>query len=228
MADATQTPKLLDVELVSPGWINKYVLKYQMADGSVVEYESVSRKGPERYWAQLETNARGEGGRPEHADAVCIVPVLPDDSLLLIREFRYPVNGWVIAFPAGLIEPGETLRDCVDRELFEETGFRVRRDFDGDPLIRLPQSGFSSVGMGEENVSVVIAYVEPAGEPRLQATELIETFTLERNDVGPFLDGNTDLIGTRCQLLLEAVRRTNVLKKRLALQQNPITKEDYA
>lgn len=228
MTNMTNTPTLLDVELVSPGWINKYLLKYQLADGSVIEYESVSRKGLEQYKAQLETNARGEGGRPEHADAVCIVPVLPDDSLLLIREFRYPVNGWVIAFPAGLIEPGETLRECVDRELMEEAGCRVRTDFDGDPLIRLPQSGFSSVGMGEENVSVAIAYVEPAGEPRLQGPELIETFTLQRNDVGPFLDKNTDLIGTRAQLLLEAVRRTNVLKKRLALQQNPITKSDFA
>lgn len=223
-----ETPKLLNVELVSPGWINKYLMTYKLPDGRVVEYESVSRKGPDAYRAQLELNAAGQGGRPENADAVCIVPVLPDDSLLLIREFRYPVNGWVIAFPAGLIEPGESIRDCVDRELLEETGCQVRRDFDGDPLIRLPQSGFSSVGMGEENVCVVIAYVEPVGEPRLQPTELIETFALQRNDVGRFLDENTDLIGTRCQLLLEAVRRTNVLRKRLALMENPITKEDFA
>ncbi len=222
------TPELLDVKLVSPGWINKYLLTYRLPDGSTVEYESMSRKGLAEYRSRLEGNAAGCGGRPENADAVCIVPVLPDDSLLLIREFRYPVNAWVVAFPAGLMEPGETLRECVDRELVEETGYRVRKDFDGDPLIRLPQSGFSSVGMSDENVSVVIAYVEHAGEATPQGAELIETFALQRNDVGRFLDENTDLIGTRAQLLLEAVRRTNVLKKRLALQDNPITSADFA
>lgn len=222
------TPELLDVKLVSPGWINKYLLTYRFPDGSTVEYESMSRKGLAEYRSRLEGNAAGCGGRPENADAVCIVPVLPDDSLLLIREFRYPVNAWVVAFPAGLMEPGETLRECVDRELVEETGYRVRKDFDGDPLIRLPQSGFSSVGMSDENVSVVIAYVERAGKATPQGAELIETFALQRNDVGRFLDENTDLIGTRAQLLLEAVRRTNVLKKRLALQDNPITSADFA
>lgn len=221
-------PKLLSVELVSPGWINKYLLKYELPDGRLIEYESVSRKGLEQYKRQLEANREGDGSSPQNADAVCIVPILPDDSLLLIREFRYPVNGWVIAFPAGLMEPGESFLDCIDRELMEETGYRVRRDFDGNPVTMLPQSGYSSVGMGEENVCVAIAYVEKAGEPNLQGSELIETFELPRNDVAHFLDTNTDLIGTRCQLLLEAVRRTNVLRKRLALAQHPITSEDFA
>lgn len=221
-------PKLLSIELVSPGWINKYILKYELPDGQVIEYESVSRKDLDHYKHQLEVNHKGDGGKPENADAVCIVPILPDDSLLMIREFRYAVNGWVIAFPAGLIEPGESFRGCVDRELMEETGYRVRKDFDGNPVTMLPQSGYSSVGMGEENVCVAIAHVEKAGEPNLQGGELIETFALQRNDVARFLDTNTELIGTRCQLLLEAVRRTNVLRKRLALVQNPITSEDFA
>lgn len=221
-------PKLQDVRLVSGGWINKYVLTYEMPDGSLYEYEAISRKGLDEYRAALEQNAQGDLRDPLAADAVCIVPVLPDDSLLLIREFRYAVNGWVIAFPAGLVEPGESLRACIDRELREETGYQVRTDFEGDPIIPLPQSGYSSVGMGEENVRVVIAYVEPSGDARPEPSEFIEVFELARADAGEFLDNNKDLIGTRCQLLLEAVRRTNVLRKRLALAQNPLTSEDFA
>ncbi len=236
-SDGGAVPQLQDVRLVSDGWIKKYVLTYLMPSGETYEYEAVSRKGIDEYRAALELNALacGDGGdaldggaSPETADAVCIVPVLPDDSLLLIREFRYAVNGWVIAFPAGLIEPGETLRECIDRELMEETGYRVRRDFEGDPVMPLPQSGYSSVGMGDENVRVVIAYVEPCGEACPEQSELIETFKLAREDAGAFLESNRDLIGTRCQLLLEAVRRTNVLRKRIALAQNPITREDFA
>ena len=218
-------PQFRDIQMVSDGWIKKYLLTYEMPDGSEYRYESVSRKGIDAYRAQLLGNAAGEAPEP---DAVCIVPVLPDDSLLLIREFRYPVNAQVIAFPAGLIEPSETLAACVDRELREETGYRLRRNFDRDPLMPLPQSGYSSVGMAEENVREVIAYVEPDGDAQPGETEFIERFTLTRDEVGPFLDTNRELIGTRCQLLLEAVRRTNVLRKRLALMQNPLRSEDFA
>lgn len=218
-------PVLKHVELVADGWLKKYLLTYELPDGTTIEYESVSRKDLAHYTETLAANAAGEEQPP---DAVCIVPILPDDSLLLIREFRYPVNAWCIAFPAGLLEKGETLRECIDRELKEETGYRVRKDFDGNPVIPLPQSGHTSIGMSEENVLVVITYVEPDGEAEPTPTEFIETFTLERNDVGSFLDTNKELIGTRAQLLLESVRRTNVLKKRFALLQNPLTSEDFA
>lgn len=223
--EAISTPKLMDVKLVSDGWLKKYILTYQLESGETFEYEAVSRKGLKEYTAALMANAAGE---ELQADAVCIVPVLPDDSILLIREFRYPVNAWVIAFPAGLIEPGETLHECIDRELREETGYRVRTDLEGDAVIPFPQSGHSSVGMTEENVRVVIAYVEPNGEAQLADHELIQVFSLAREDAGRFLDTNKDLIGTRCQLLLESVRRTNVLRKRLELAQNPLTSRDFA
>ncbi len=218
-------PVLEDIQLLSDGWIKKYLLTYRQPDGSLYEYEAVSRKDPEAYEAALRANAEG---KQRSADAVCIVPVLPDDSLLLIREFRYPVNAWVVAFPAGLIEQGESLRDCVDRELKEETGFRIRTDLEGDPVIPLAQSGYSSVGMAEENVQVVIAYVEPNGEPQLDDRELIQIFSLQREDAGRFLETNQDLIGTRCQLLLESVKRTQVLRKRLELAQNPLSSKDFA
>ena len=196
-----RVPKLVDVRLVSDGWIKKYVLSYEMPDGSPYEYESVSRKGLDAYRAELERNARGEAPT---SDAVCIVPVLPDGSLLMIREFRYPLNAWCIAFPAGLVEPGEDLAAAVDRELREETGFRVRRDV-ADPVRPLRQSGYSSTGLGEENVRVVFADVERAGDAQPEANELIEAFVLPAGEVRAFLDANATPIGTRAQLVLEVI-----------------------
>lgn len=222
----TQThPTLVGIEQVSEGWINKYVLTYQKDDGETFTYESVSRKDLEGYTAQLENNA---AGLPPKPDAVCIYPILPNDSILLMREFRYPLNSWCIALPAGLIDEGETLEDTINRELMEETGYRLRTDLEGPAYQMLPQSGFSSTGMGEENVQVAIAYVEKAGNPQLGENELIETFELARDEIGKFLDTNTTPIGTRCQLLLEASRRLQVLRRRLALAQNPLTKQDFA
>lgn len=193
------TPTLESIETVSTGWINKYHLHYTLPDGRPYTYEGVSRKGPERYEAALE--ALGSTGAPD-PDAVCIVPLLPDGSVLLEREFRYPLNSWCVSLPAGLIDAGESLEEAVARELSEETGYRLRADI--APAVRpLPQPGFSSTGLTEENVQVVFAQVEAAGEARPDSAELIEPFTVARADLRAFLDANQLPIGTRCQLILE-------------------------
>lgn len=199
VAPLPPTPALESVETVSTGWINKYHLHYTLPDGRPYTYEGASRKGPERYEAALE--ALGSTGAPD-PDAVCIVPLLPDSSVLLEREFRYPLNSWCVSLPAGLIDAGESLEEAVARELSEETGYRLRDDI--APAVRpLPQPGFSSTGLTEENVQVVFAQVEPAGEARPDSAELIEPFTVARADLRAFLDANQLPIGTRCQLILE-------------------------
>lgn len=193
------TPTLESIETVSTGWINKYHLHYTLPDGRPYTYEGVSRKGPERYGAALE--ALGSTGAPD-PDAVCIVPLLPDGSVLLEREFRYPLNSWCVSLPAGLIDAGESLEEAVARELSEETGYRLRDDI--APAVRpLPQPGFSSTGLTEENVQVVFAQVKAAGKARPDSAELIEPFTVARADLRAFLDANQLPIGTRCQLILE-------------------------
>lgn len=193
------TPTLESIETVSTGWINKYHLHYTLPDGRPYTYEGVSRKGPERYEAALE--ALGSTGAPD-PDAVCIVPLLPDGSVLLEREFRYPLNSWCVSLPAGLIDAGESLEEAVARELSEETGYRLRDDI--APAVRpLPQPGFSSTGLTEENVQVVFAQVVAAGKARPDSAELIEPFTVARANLRAFLDANQLPIGTRCQLILE-------------------------
>ncbi|MEC4176930.1 isochorismatase family protein [Adlercreutzia sp. R7] len=195
------TPALASIETVSTGWINKYLLHYTLPDGRPYTYEGVSRKGPERYEAALTALGAGEAPVP---DAVCIVPVLPDGSVLLEREFRYPLNSWCISLPAGLIDAGESMEEAVARELAEETGYQLRSDVTS-PVRPLPQPGFSSTGLAEENVHVVFAQVEPAGAAAPESAELIEPFVLPRAEIRAFLDANKTPIGTRCQLILEAM-----------------------
>lgn len=198
------SPQLEDIRQVSSGWINKYVLAYELPDGTRYEYESASRKKLDDYRRSLEARAAGAAST---ADAVCIVPQTKDGTLLLIREFRYPLNSWCIAFPAGLVEEGERLQDCVDRELREETGYALRADLGDDALDPLPQAGFSSTGLTDESVHVVFAQVERASDAQPEPSEFIEPFELAIEDVPRFLDENTTPIGTRAQLVLEAFAR---------------------
>ena len=197
-------PRLKDIRLVADGWIKKYVLTYTMPDGSPYEYESASRKNPKAYRQALEANAAGQ---PTTADAVSIVPQTPDGKLLLIREFRYPLNSWCIAFPAGLMEPGESLAECVDRELREETGYALRTDLRAKAIDPLPQAGFSSTGLPDATVPVVIAQAEQVAAAPPEPAESLEPFLLDIADVPLFRAENTVPLGTRVQLVLEAFAR---------------------
>lgn len=53
-----------------------------------------------------------------------IVAVTNNDQILLARSYRFPPGRYSVI--AGFVEPGETLEDCVKRELHEEVGIEVR------------------------------------------------------------------------------------------------------
>ncbi len=63
----------------------------------------------------------------EAPDGVIIYSVCGEkkDRLVLIRQFRYPIGGYIYEFPAGLVEPGETPEGAAVREMYEETGLRL-------------------------------------------------------------------------------------------------------
>jgi ADP-ribose pyrophosphatase len=62
----------------------------------------------------------------EHADCVAIIAVDNDHKLLLVNQFRKPVEKELLEIPAGGIEPDEDPADCVRREMREETGYLPR------------------------------------------------------------------------------------------------------
>jgi NAD+ diphosphatase len=56
-------------------------------------------------------------------DTACIVLVYHDDTIILARAERFPPRMQSVL--AGFLEPGESLEDCVAREIFEEVGVNV-------------------------------------------------------------------------------------------------------
>ena len=59
----------------------------------------------------------------EHEDCVAVVALDDKDNILLVKQYRKPVEKELLEIPAGGIDPGETPEDCVRREMREETGF---------------------------------------------------------------------------------------------------------
>lgn len=62
----------------------------------------------------------------DHPGAVAVLPLLGKDKVILVRQFRYPVNTMTWEIPAGKLARGENPLACVKRELQEETGYTAR------------------------------------------------------------------------------------------------------
>lgn len=60
----------------------------------------------------------------EHPGASAVIPLLPDNQIILVRQFRYPVGQVTLEVPAGKLDkPAEDPIECAKRELSEETGY---------------------------------------------------------------------------------------------------------
>ena len=115
-----------------------------------------------------------------HPGAVMIVPLLTDTAgdmrVVLERQFRYPVNRVMVEFPAGKLDPGESVLACAQRELQEETGYRAREWARAG--VMHPVISYST-----EFIEVWFARGLVAGERSLDAGEFLDVFTATPQDL---------------------------------------------
>ncbi len=129
-----------------------------------------------------------------HPGAVVILPLFDDGSVLLERQFRYPLDKVFIEYPAGKIDPGEDHLECAKRELQEETGFTADR---WDFICTI----HNAIAYSDEHLELYLARGLTAGPARLDEGEFLETFRatvpelLEMVKTGQITDVKT-VIGT--------------------------------
>ena len=64
----------------------------------------------------------------KHQGASAIIPLLPDGNIILVKQFRYPINQVTLEIPAGKLDfENEDPLVCAKRELSEETGYTAGR-----------------------------------------------------------------------------------------------------
>src|ERR1035437_3206634 len=62
-----------------------------------------------------------------HRGAICAVPLIDHENIVMVRQFRQAAGEALLELPAGTLEPGEDQFACVVRELKEETGYRSNK-----------------------------------------------------------------------------------------------------
>ena len=131
-------------------YLNLYELDATFRDGTQAPYYVASRrKNVENLKATTHDN---------HADGVILYGVYGEekDKVVLIRQYRYPIDGYVYEFPAGLVEPDEDMLEAGIREMFEETGLNFTP-------VQTARPFYTSIGMTDESCGTVFGYC--SGEP---------------------------------------------------------------
>ncbi len=147
-------------------WLNMFDVAYVDQDGRHKSWQLASRSGAPKCMT----------GKFNVPDAVVIVPFhTAENKVVIIKEYRIPLADYEYGFPAGLIDPGETVEQTARRELQEETGLILTR------FRKISAPLYSSAGMTDESVAMV--YVECSGQPSTAGnrdSELIEVQLVSR------------------------------------------------
>lgn len=59
----------------------------------------------------------------KHPGAACVVPLIDENNVLMVHQYRHSVGQTFLEFPAGKKDPGETSLQTAHRELSEEIGY---------------------------------------------------------------------------------------------------------
>lgn len=107
----------------------------------------------------------------QHPGGAAVVPLLSEDAVVLIKQYRYAIGTTIWEIPAGRVEPGENPEECALRELEEEVGYRATE------IIKLTDC-YSAPAYCTEVISIFLATgLEPSRQV-LDADEIIEVVTV--------------------------------------------------
>jgi len=173
--------KLLKLEKVKDGrYLKNYELTYLNKAGKEKTYEIVSRRELKKI-SDLGKNPSG----------ISIVATC-GDKLLLLREFRMGINQNVFNLCAGMLEENETLEECIARELYEETGLKVKK------IKRILPASYAAVAISDLKTYIVFAEVEGTLGDHTSANEEIKAALYSREEVAKLLE--TEDFSSRAQI----------------------------
>ncbi len=174
--------KIIKMEKVKDGkYLKNYELTYLNKAGREKKYEIVSRK---------ELGSVEDIG--SNVSGLSIVAV-KEGKLLLLKEFRMGINKSIYNLCAGMLEVGETVEECIARELFEETGLGVKR------IVNILPASYAAVAISDMKTHIVFVEAQGQFEDHSSDNEMIEAGFYTKAEVEQLL--KTEEFSSRAQVI---------------------------
>jgi len=168
--------------LADTKYLKLYNAEYINKNGKIKNWTIASRKDLDTLKNIYFHGAEG------NIDAVIIVATHTDENkLVVIKQFRVPLNDYVYEIPAGLVDPGEDFKTTVGRELKEETGLDlIDIDYNKTKL-----KAYISTGMTDESVALVYCTCNgKISKDFLEPDEDIEIMLLSKEEAKVLINSN--------------------------------------
>jgi ADP-ribose pyrophosphatase len=138
----------------------------------------------------LENGVTSEMDFIQHPGAAAMVPLLNDQEVVLIRQYRHAIREFIWEIPAGTLDAGESPLNCARRELVEETGYSADDWHQLGTITPLP-------GCSDERIHIFLASDLKPAEQHLDDDEILNVHPVSFNDAlqmilaGKISDGKT-------------------------------------
>lgn len=155
-------------------FLNLYEMDALANDGAPFHYYFASRNKEERL--PLKTGRILQNG-------IVIYPIRKENpsQIVMIRQYRYPLDACLYELPAGLIDEGETAREAAVREMREETGLIFEPFEHTDPIYERPY--FLGAGLTDETSTSVYGYASgTVSSSLMETTERIEVLFVDKEE----------------------------------------------
>lgn len=179
-------------QMTQTPFVNLYELDRESKTGQKGKYYVASRAKTQE---QLKLKTR-----QNTPDGVIIYSLYGEkqDRVVLVRQYRYSIDGYLYEFPAGLVEPGEDFREAGIREMKEETGLTFT-PLKVDPAYEKP--AFTTIGLTDESCGIVFGTsVGQTSREFQEDTEEIEVVLADREEVRRIL--KEENIAIMCSYML--------------------------
>ncbi|RXT13824.1 NUDIX domain-containing protein [Ammoniphilus sp. CFH 90114] len=102
-----------------------------------------------------------------HPGAVAVIAITPENRMIMVRQFRKPLEKTILEIPAGKLEKGEEPLVCAERELIEETGYRAEE-------MKFVSSFYTSPGFANEIIHIYEASGLESGDAQPDQDEFVD------------------------------------------------------
>ncbi|WP_244835426.1 NUDIX hydrolase [Clostridium sp. BJN0001] len=176
--------RITSIELLNKTpFLNLYKVLYKNKKDTIRNWIVASRKKEDEYKNTLLKISDSKD------DAVVIAAFHKKyKKLVIIKEYRVPINDYIYELVAGLVEPNEESLSASSREFKEETGLNLVK------ILKSKENIYASAGMTDESFKLIYCTCDGEISTDFQEDdEDIETLLIDKNEALSILNSNNKI-----------------------------------